>query len=96
MFLGMRSAREHKGCQNDAKGRRKEPLQVDALATLGRFVISTHEQINSHVEESFLVLPTVKLTRGSTPAMIENAMASGISASATTRPSGSRCGGTST
>jgi len=51
-----------------AKGRRKEPLPVDALATLGRFVISTHEQISSHVEESFRVLPTVKLTRGSTPA----------------------------
>ena len=30
-----------------AKGRRKEPLPVDVLATLGRFVISTHEQINS-------------------------------------------------
>ena len=52
-----------------AKGRRKEePLPVDALATLGRFVISTHEQISSHVEESFRILPTVKLTRGSTPA----------------------------
>ena len=51
-----------------AKGRRKEPLPIDALGTLGRFVISTHEQIKSHVEESFRVLPTVKLTRGSTPA----------------------------
>ena len=50
-----------------AKGRRKETLPIDALAMLGRFVVSTHQQINNHVEESFRVLPPLKLTRGSTP-----------------------------
>ena len=54
-----------------AKGRRKETLPIDAsevaLAMLGRFVVSTHQQINSHVEESFRVLPPLKLTRGATP-----------------------------
>ena len=34
----------------------------------------------------------VQPTRGSTPAMMENAMASGMSANATTNPPADRCG----